>query len=302
MANATNGGSRPQSIFIFDNMRSRSHLFFRWLSTSPGLAPIYHPFILAMFLGPERFTRFTRNSESRNKENNEALLLIYGDDTHESCSRKLRSDIMKAQQAVSRGSRATFSPGSKSDLTFLGQDTVDERAFYQQSAAGHSPQDDPRRARVARGWSTEPTNLSDEVLDTCTPIMIIRHPAMQVSSVYQSMVALTQCRPGDEDFEIATTLTLSRALYDFLCSWGKTPIIVDAEDMLWRTQDLVTNICNALGIDAKDIQDRWDPVPFEKRPSKSILVAWTEVIWKSSGIERPMTKVSHSSVWISYFR
>ncbi|KAK3698973.1 hypothetical protein LTR37_016664 [Vermiconidia calcicola] len=137
---------------------------------------------------------------------------------------------------------------------------------------------------------SNPTNLPDEVLDTCTPIMVIRHPAMQTSSVYQSMADMTQCRPGDEDFETATTLRLSRALYDFLCSRGKTPIVVDAEDMLWRTQDLATNICGALNIDAKGITDKWDPVPIEKWPANPVLLAWTEVIWKSSGIERPTTK------------
>lgn len=135
-------------------------------------------------------------------------------------------------------------------------------------------------------------NLPDEVLDTCTPIMVIRHPAMQISSVYQSMVAMSRCRPGDEDFEIATALRLSRALYDFLCSRGKTPIVVDAEDMLWRTQDLAINICDALDIDVKGIKDKWDPVPIEKRPANPVLLAWTEVIWKSSGVERPKTMVS----------
>jgi hypothetical protein len=42
-------------IFVFDSMRTRSHLFFRYLSTSEEVYPIYHPFVLAAYLGPERW-------------------------------------------------------------------------------------------------------------------------------------------------------------------------------------------------------------------------------------------------------
>jgi hypothetical protein len=42
-------------IFVFDSMRTRSHLFFRYLSTSGEVYPIYHPFVLAAYLGPDRW-------------------------------------------------------------------------------------------------------------------------------------------------------------------------------------------------------------------------------------------------------
>ena len=93
--------NKPRLVFVFDHLRARSHLFFRWMSTSPELEAIYHPFILANLLGRDaRFTQHSRNSEARNKENNQDLLPLYGQDTFESCRLNLEAAVKEAQEKV----------------------------------------------------------------------------------------------------------------------------------------------------------------------------------------------------------
>ena len=112
-----------------------------------------------------------------------------------------------------------------------------------------------------------------------------------IASLYHSMVSMCHCRPGDEDFEIASTLGFCRLLFDHLRKLGKEPIVVDAEDMLWRTGDLEETLCSRFGLAGGVIRDTWDPVPEEQNPTNPVLREWTKTIYESSGIERPAQKV-----------
>lgn len=52
--------TKAEHIFIFDMARDRSHLFFRFLSTHPDIATLWHPYMGPAIFGPERITQHTK--------------------------------------------------------------------------------------------------------------------------------------------------------------------------------------------------------------------------------------------------
>ena len=76
------------------------------------------------------------------------------------------------------------------------------------------------------------------------------------------------------------------------------PVVVDAEDILWRTEEVARNLCAALGtIDAASLSDRWEPkTQAEIEKMNPFMYKATQNIVESSGIERPMEKVSERSI------
>ena len=79
----------PKHIFIFDMARTRSHLFFRFLSTHPDIENLWHPFLNCALLGPERITKRSKNQEARNQENDVEYVPYYTDVTYEQAKRNL---------------------------------------------------------------------------------------------------------------------------------------------------------------------------------------------------------------------
>ncbi|CZT15727.1 uncharacterized protein RCC_01561 [Ramularia collo-cygni] len=91
--------SRPTPIFfIFDAMRTRSHLFFRYLSTHAKFHPIYHPYLNAAILGEERWAKPAECCEERRFEIWEGMKLLLVDDTFESLNEDLRGRVEEGQR------------------------------------------------------------------------------------------------------------------------------------------------------------------------------------------------------------
>ena len=106
------------------------------------------------------------------------------------------------------------------------------------------------------------------------------------------MTENSQCRPGDEDFTLITSAGHSRWLFEhFRHLRGQPPIVVDGEDVLWRTQELGDKFCNALGLELNGLKDQWDPFPAEQKHPNPFVAAMTNTMTDSTGIERPQNKV-----------
>ena len=138
-----------------------------------------------------------------------------------------------------------------------------------------------------------PTYLPDWLFSTCTPILVIRHPAFMVRSLHHTMSQVSQCTPGDEDFFYCASLACCRMLFDLFQSQGRAPIVVEGDDVVWRTQEMSTNVCNKLGIDPSGVEEQWEPTPQDQRHPNPIVAAFTKTIHDSTGVERPSEKVSH---------
>lgn len=103
------------------------------------------------------------------------------------------------------------------------------------------------------------------------------------------MLTNSQCRPGDEDFDLITSTRHSRLLFEYFrhIRNGKTPIVIDAEDVLWRTKELGDRLSAALDLAPGRFKDTWDPMPEEQKSSNWFIRAMTTTMTDSTGIERP---------------
>lgn len=141
-----------------------------------------------------------------------------------------------------------------------------------------------------------PVPIPDSILDKFNPIILIRHPILQVDSLIRSMTANSQCRPGDEDFTLISSVRLSRWVFEYFkhARGGKIPIVVDGEDVLWWTHELGENICMALALEPGSLKDTWKAMTEDQKHPNWFVRAMTSTMTDSTGIERPTGgKVGH---------
>ncbi|KAI0164946.1 hypothetical protein GGR57DRAFT_451165 [Xylariaceae sp. FL1272] len=269
---------RLPCIFVFDSTRLRSHLFFRYLSTSSQITPILHPWVSAAMFGREHVAQHLRHSEIRQEEIDEDLGPLIGSDTFQSCCESFKKDVADAQR------RGTIPVANEHWFNVFKLDQV---------------------LGLIRGEIIEPyqlgrnpTHLPDEIFDCLQPMILIRHPALSIHSIYRDALKMTKQRPGDEDFDFLCINKPLRLLFDYLTSKGRQPVVVNAEDLLWRTDDLTNNMCTSLGtIDAATLSDKWKPATEEELARLNPLrVMLTRNILESSGIERPNERPSEPSI------
>jgi len=100
---------------------------------------------------------------------------------------------------------------------------------------------------VPRDWIGKMTN-----------IFLIRHPREMLTSLLNQIP-----EPSIEE----TGLPQQLALFESLCSGGKTPIVLEAKDILQDPCGVLTTLCKRLGIPFYDEMLTW---PTGKRPSDGI--------------------------------
>jgi len=136
-----------------------------------------------------------------------------------------------------------------------------------------------------------PTILPDRFLKTLAPILMIRHPAKQIGSVYKtSQMASTD--PRTADFEILTSYKFSRLLFDYFRSYylhekdgsdGEKvawPIVVDADDLINDTEGLARRFCELVGIDHDGVIYKWE----KGIPKDQFHASFMETLNSSSGV------------------
>lgn len=134
--------------------------------------------------------------------------------------------------------------------------------------------------------SSNPTYIPDDIFDSLTPIFIIRHPVLAVASNYEMFTATSNIRPGDDGWIRPTCLRTQRFVFDYFFQRdGKAPLVVDGEDVVWRT-DIGSKVCEALGIDGSKLREEWEPVPQEERIKDPLVSRFTQVSDDSTGIHR----------------
>ncbi|KAK5163441.1 uncharacterized protein LTR77_010623 [Saxophila tyrrhenica] len=267
MAVSTPTGNSPLRVVVFDNLRVRSHLFARLFSEHPRFSQIYHPFMMAGFLGPEGVLPKLRHSETRSKELAEDWQPLWVTDTHGSCRRQLEDDVARVEAA---GKNIWVNEHSCLAIR-------QEVALAHLRGHQYTPQD----------LGPNPTYCPDWLFDTCTPMMVIRHPALSVRSLYDMAIQVQKVRPTDEDFVMCTSLHFCRLLFDLFKSQGRTPIVADGEDVVLRRKGMTDGVCEALGIDPDGVVEQWDPTPLDQRPQHPMIAAFTKTIHESHGIEFP---------------
>jgi hypothetical protein len=82
-------------------------------------------------------------------------------------------------------------------------------------------------------YGENPTHIPDEIWRTLRPIIVIRHPLPQIQSGYDGLSTLgMSVGIGDEDLGTFCSQRYYRYLFDLLSEQGRTPLVVDADDLL----------------------------------------------------------------------
>lgn len=100
MDERVNGHDTPLRVFVLDNMRKRSHLWFRMLSQHPRFESVYHPYLLTTTMGPYIQCEFLKHSEERHKEIVEDWVPMHVTETHESQSKMLLRCVREIEEKV----------------------------------------------------------------------------------------------------------------------------------------------------------------------------------------------------------
>ncbi|KAF4943749.1 hypothetical protein FSARC_14842 [Fusarium sarcochroum] len=222
----------PKRIFIFDNPRNRSHLFYRLLATHPQLKTHYHPYVNAGCFGPGKihYSIF-----GNNPERTKLILIDY----------------------------------------ILSRNALDPATIY-----------------------SNPTLLPDDLWKSVTPIIVIRHPALAFPSLHRStsaIPALANLDPTENHNYWFANLAWSRLLFETLKSQGRTPVVVDGEDVCTRTDEVIKGVCNALGLDPAGVSDTWVPLGEDAEGfAHPVFKEMTRTIWESDGVKKhePVGSVS----------
>lgn len=137
--------------------------------------------------------------------------------------------------------------------------------------------------------SSNPTVIPNHIFDSLVPVFVIRNPIHAVPSNYIGFKETSKLRPGGEDWKLITGVPLQRRLFDHFRERnnGKYPLVVDGDDVVWRTAELRDNLCQALDLDSSGISSSWDVTPQDKRHEHSLIRYFLQTIDDSTGIEYP---------------
>lgn len=137
-----------------------------------------------------------------------------------------------------------------------------------------------------------PTYIPDHIWDNMQPIILIRHPALQVDSGFRAIYEAFKTKDVSDDFAASTSCRMAQVLYEHLRAQGKEPLVIDGEDLLWRTEEMTKNFGASTGLDASKFKDTWALWPADQRQENPFLLRFMSTIYESTGIERPQRKVS----------
>ncbi|KAI0197991.1 hypothetical protein F4808DRAFT_437313 [Astrocystis sublimbata] len=115
------------------------------------------------------------------------------------------------------------------------------------------------------------TCVSDEILKSWYPTILLRHPAMMFPSLFRTaqldMKVAGRGRSQLEPFEVEATLKFARTMYEFHAErFGKDsqwPVILDADDVI-SSPELVMKYAKIVGLDPEKIRFSWDKLSEEK--------------------------------------
>lgn len=149
---------------------------------------------------------------------------------------------------------------------------------------------------------SNPTMIPDPIFDVLTPIFIIRNPIHAVPSNYINFRQSSQLRINGEDWRLVTGIPLQRRLFDHFHNrrGGNCPIVVDGDDVVWRTDELRDKLSRALDLDPEGLSSVWEAVPEDQRPKGPVMQYFLQTINDSTGIIRSSKQRPEADLNMAY--
>ena len=240
------GADAPLRLFQFDTARTTCQAFYKLFSQHPqlGWGRFYHGFSSAALYGPERIQQRLRHGEAAEQAQMEWGTKFPPENwkTYDWSNK----DLLEKIEATERDGKIFF--GKEHCVNVLKQDLIID-----------SLRSDPFAKPTA--VTSNPTIIPDHVLDSFTPIFVIRHPILMVDSIYRCQLPVMGQLPTDEDFEAFGTLRFCRILFDYYKSKCTTPALVEAMDFIYNTKPTMDKLCNTIGKILLGLPTIWADLP-----------------------------------------
>lgn len=148
---------------------------------------------------------------------------------------------------------------------------------------------------------TNPTVIPDPIFKSIVPVFVIRNPLFSMPSTYKLLLATTEMRPGGEDWRICTGVSVQHRLFNFFLERdGKPPVVVDGDEVVWRTDELGQKLCKALGLEAGGLSDTWEAKSDGVHTQDALIAAALHDINASTGIQRGSSRPSSPNLEAEY--
>ncbi|THX57656.1 hypothetical protein D6D06_03560 [Aureobasidium pullulans] len=111
------------------------------------------------------------------------------------------------------------------------------------------------------------TSIPDTLLlhPNTIPILTIRDSRLAVPSAYRVLTSFGFSHgSGRPNFLISTTLVWQRRLYDFFCSHGVQPMVIDADDIM-TDPEYCRFVCEKLGLEPGLVCLEWEKITEEEK-------------------------------------
>jgi hypothetical protein len=269
--------SQLPRIFVFTHPRTASNLFIRLFESHPDLSIVSYPFQDAFFWGPDR-TICSQGPLSTQR--------TIPDATYQNRFNQLQQFVVNAEAAGKI-------PFIKEHIYYITDpQIIPANVTCLPKGAPFIPNTTPTiddgASASAKSISlpNNPTALSNEFLTTLSPVILIRHPAKIIPSYYRLSKDAHGTTVFDEFFPVNASLRWSRLIFDWYAEYysisgiEKRPIVIDAEDMINDSRNVIEKFCEITGLDPKHVQWSWSEKPDSLRRS------FMSTLWNSTGIIR----------------
>lgn len=285
-------------IFIFDGPISCSKLFGILLSTHEQLQGINgYPYLLAGSRGPEQIpAKLTEATQQR------LVNKWQGEVKQEDLARWSKMTFKQTNEDVTARVKAIEDSGKlpvvqehaalciKADISLacLRDESLDLETFARDN----------------------PTVADDNLIHDCTPVILVRHPARFIPSFYRKQKKEEMLDLDDEAFQLWISLKWVYILFQFFdkavsqqqaspaqngeFKQSKTPVVVDAEDLVHHTNSLTRKLGAVFGIDPEGFKETWEASNDEPVP-EGVVASFHDRLRNSKGVERDDAKVKFAA-------
>ncbi|KAL9128786.1 MAG: hypothetical protein Q9217_002595 [Psora testacea] len=301
-------GQRP--IFLFTHPRSASNLFMRLFSNHPQLSPVGYSFFNAFMCGPEKQYR----QDHPDLVGPTGVVIDVSKETFQVAYDRLQDSVAKAMKNGK-------TPLLKEHVFVITQQHRTEEVL----GADHNypalkaPQVVDKTVKpYATASPTNPTLLPDRFLQALRPIILFRHPAKAIPSMFRALTkANTPPDFSGPDFPVSSSLHWEVLLFKWYkeqaaIAAGKIapagaepphdlgtaataaaittdiaePLVIEADD-LTNSDFLVQKLCLKLDVDPAYVQYQWEAVPDAQKALQNASVkAFLSTLHSSTGIVR----------------
>lgn len=114
------------------------------------------------------------------------------------------------------------------------------------------------------------TVIPNKSFDSMIPIVMIRYPYSQIESIVRQFNGAIGPDALERGFlRVSVSKKPCRFLYDVSISLGRAPLVIEGDDIVWRTDEVAKAVCDHAGFRIADLTETWQPYAEHERRNKN---------------------------------